>query len=83
MNAFLSVTHGSAQPAKFLEMYVLCSAPSDPIIVLTAYHSHYNGAPDKDATPIVFVGKGITFDSGGISIKPSAVSLKSTVIERI
>ncbi len=31
----------------------------------------YNGA-GKDDKPIVLVGKGITFDSGGISIKPSA-----------
>ena len=30
----------------------------------------YRGA-DKDSKPYVFVGKGITFDSGGISIKPS------------
>ncbi|MBO1254355.1 leucyl aminopeptidase [Alteromonas sp. 5E99-2] len=32
---------------------------------------HYNGG-EKDAAPIVFVGKGLTFDSGGISIKPGA-----------
>ncbi len=31
----------------------------------------YNGA-DKDVKPIVLVGKGITFDTGGISIKPGA-----------
>ena len=31
----------------------------------------YRGAPRSQA-PIVLVGKGITFDSGGISIKPSA-----------
>jgi leucyl aminopeptidase len=31
----------------------------------------YSGAQKKDA-PIVLVGKGITFDSGGISIKPAA-----------
>lgn len=31
----------------------------------------YNGGR-KGARPIVFVGKGITFDSGGISIKPGA-----------
>lgn len=31
----------------------------------------YNGAP-KSQKPVVFVGKGVTFDSGGISIKPSA-----------
>ena len=30
---------------------------------------HYNGAGD-DSKPIVFVGKGLTFDSGGISLKP-------------
>lgn len=31
----------------------------------------YNGAA-KSSAPVVLVGKGITFDSGGISIKPSA-----------
>jgi len=31
---------------------------------------HYNNAPNTK--PVVFVGKGITFDSGGISLKPSA-----------
>ncbi len=30
----------------------------------------YFGASDKAAAPIVLVGKGITFDSGGISLKP-------------
>ena len=29
----------------------------------------YKGAPDSDAKPIVLVGKGLTFDSGGISLK--------------
>ncbi|KAM6494184.1 leucine aminopeptidase [Amanita muscaria] len=53
MNTFLSVTHGSSEPAKFLEI-------------------HYNGHPDKDAKPLALVGKGITFDSGGISLKPGA-----------
>jgi len=32
---------------------------------------HYTGA-EKTKAPVVLVGKGITFDSGGISIKPSA-----------
>ena len=31
---------------------------------------HYNGGPKK-APPVVLVGKGITFDAGGISIKPA------------
>ncbi|KAF5348443.1 hypothetical protein D9757_012785 [Collybiopsis confluens] len=51
LNTFLSVTHGTDEPAKFLEI-------------------HYKGAPQKDAQPVAFVGKGITFDSGGISLKP-------------
>ncbi|KAF8761187.1 Cytosol aminopeptidase family, catalytic domain [Rhizoctonia solani] len=33
---------------------------------------HYKGASEPNAQPLVFVGKGITFDSGGISLKPSA-----------
>jgi leucyl aminopeptidase len=33
--------------------------------------ARYNGAPKTEA-PIVLVGKGITFDTGGISIKPAA-----------
>ncbi len=32
---------------------------------------HYSGAAKKEP-PVVLVGKGITFDTGGISIKPSA-----------
>ncbi|WP_301099239.1 leucyl aminopeptidase [Otariodibacter sp.] len=32
----------------------------------------YKNNPNPDAKPIVLVGKGLTFDSGGISIKPSA-----------
>ena len=31
----------------------------------------YNGAGEADVRPLVLVGKGITFDSGGISIKPA------------
>ncbi|KAK7063581.1 leucine aminopeptidase [Favolaschia claudopus] len=56
MRTFLSVTNGSAEPAKFLEI-------------------HYKGAPTPDAKPLVLVGKGITFDTGGISIK-SATDMK-------
>lgn len=52
MGAFLSVTKGSDEPCRFLEL-------------------KYNGNPQNtDVT--VLVGKGVTFDAGGISIKPSA-----------
>ncbi|KAJ7239777.1 cytosol aminopeptidase family, catalytic domain-containing protein [Mycena haematopus] len=53
MRTFLSVTRGSVEPAKFLEI-------------------HYKGAASPGEKPLVLVGKGITFDSGGISIKPAA-----------
>ncbi len=32
----------------------------------------WRGAADPEAPPIAFVGKGVTFDTGGISIKPAA-----------
>jgi len=51
MNALLSVTKGSEEPAK--------------LIIL-----EYKGGND-DEPPVVLVGKGVTFDTGGISIKPS------------
>src|SRR5690606_25659979 len=40
---------------------------ADPRLIIM----EYNGAP-KSKKPICYVGKGLTFDSGGISIKPSA-----------
>jgi leucyl aminopeptidase len=32
----------------------------------------WNGTGNPNAKPVVFVGKGVTFDTGGISIKPAA-----------
>ena len=52
MNTLLSVSRGSAEPAKLIAL-------------------EYRGAK-KDTKPIVLVGKGVTFDTGGISIKPAA-----------
>ena len=52
MGAFLSVTHGSVQPAK-----LVCV--------------EYRGAK-PDQRPVALVGKGITFDTGGISLKPGS-----------
>ncbi|KAK2575899.1 hypothetical protein KPH14_007267 [Odynerus spinipes] len=51
MGSFLSVSRGSCEPPKFLEI-------------------SYKGADNEP--PIAFVGKGVTFDAGGISIKPSS-----------
>lgn len=51
MGLFLSVTSGSSEPAKFLEIT-------------------YKGDSNASQDLIGLVGKGITFDSGGISLKP-------------
>lgn len=59
MGSFLSVARGSYEPPRF--------------IVLR--HPGKTPAKTKGKTPsgpVVLVGKGITFDSGGISIKPAA-----------
>ncbi len=57
MGSFLAVAQGSEEPLRFIVL-------------------QYEGAPGngrKQASPpIVLVGKGITFDTGGISIKPAA-----------
>jgi leucyl aminopeptidase len=56
MGSFLSVAKGSSEAPRFIVM-------------------HYKGktnAKSKSSGPIVLVGKGITFDTGGISIKPAA-----------
>ncbi|MDR2014270.1 MAG: leucyl aminopeptidase [Azoarcus sp.] len=60
MGALLSVARGSCQEPRFIVM-------------------HYRGGQGKGGKnassrprPIVLVGKGITFDSGGISLKPGA-----------
>jgi leucyl aminopeptidase len=57
MGAFLAVAQGSNEPLRFIVM-------------------HYEGAPavpkKGGQAPVVLVGKGITFDTGGISIKPAA-----------
>jgi leucyl aminopeptidase len=52
MGSYLSVAHGSDEPAKFIVL-------------------RHNGR-GGDGYDLGVVGKGITFDSGGISIKPAA-----------
>jgi leucyl aminopeptidase len=54
MGALLSVSHGSEEDAKLI---ILKYTPRDAV------------AQDGDSL-LAFVGKGITFDSGGISLKP-------------
>lgn len=59
MGSFLSVARGSDEPPRFI---VLRHTPKAPA----------RKSAKANAGPVVLVGKGITFDSGGISIKPAA-----------
>ncbi len=56
MGALLAVAKGSRQPPKF---------------IVLEYRGLPRGTQGARAKPLVLVGKGITFDSGGISIKPA------------
>ena len=62
MGSFLSVARGSYEPPVFI---VLRYTP--PAAAKTAGKT----AAKTNKAPIVLVGKGITFDAGGISIKPA------------
>ncbi|WEK48602.1 MAG: leucyl aminopeptidase [Candidatus Kaistia colombiensis] len=57
MRALLGVAQGSVRPPRLVAM-------------------HWNGSKSKDSKdgkdkPVAFVGKGVVFDTGGISIKPA------------
>ncbi|MDT7526249.1 MULTISPECIES: leucyl aminopeptidase [Idiomarinaceae] len=52
-----------------MNAYLAVGRGSEHESILSLMH-YQGGAPDQ--APIVLVGKGLTFDSGGISIKPSA-----------
>ena len=57
MGSFMAVSQGSAQPLRF--------------IVLRYEGASKTQGTAKGQAPTVLVGKGITFDTGGISIKPA------------
>lgn len=70
---YANINVRTVEPAEMSELgmnaYLAVGRGSEHEPVLTLIE--YNGAADSQA-PIVLVGKGLTFDSGGISIKPSA-----------
>ncbi|GAB2677071.1 leucyl aminopeptidase [Aliiglaciecola sp. 3_MG-2023] len=70
-NEFDSLTIESVNEAQMAELemnsYLAVGRGSVNESIMTIIH--HNGGP-KDQAPVVLVGKGLTFDSGGISIKP-------------
>jgi leucyl aminopeptidase len=57
MNALLAVGQGSARPSRLIVM---------------EWHGAKATGDAESKKPLAFVGKGVTFDTGGISIKPAA-----------
>ena len=55
-------------------LYAVGKGSSEPGCLIV---SHYDGA-DKNPKPLVLVGKGVTFDTGGISLKsrPAMTGMK-------
>lgn len=68
-NLTVSTVEESEMAELGMNAYLAVGRGSEHESVLTLLH--YQGAAD-DQAPIVLVGKGLTFDAGGISIKPSA-----------
>ncbi|MDR2335402.1 MAG: leucyl aminopeptidase [Burkholderiaceae bacterium] len=62
--------HGPAEVAK-LGMGAFMAVAQGSAEQLRFIELRYNGAAKSEA-PVVLVGKGITFDTGGISLKPAA-----------
>ncbi len=58
MGALLGVAQGSARPAR--------------VAIMTWNGLGASGSKSKRTKPVCFIGKGVTFDTGGISLKPGA-----------
>ncbi len=69
MNALLGVGQGSAFESQLAIMQWNGASTSD---AKGKKDKKSKKGDDQGAAPIAFVGKGVTFDTGGISIKPSA-----------
>ena len=57
---------------KKLKMGALLSVTAGTVEPAKTIIMEYKGSKKADAKPYVLIGKGVTFDSGGISIKPGA-----------
>lgn len=66
MNALLGVGQGSEHESRMVVMHWNGLKGAKP-----AKGKGAKGKSDSSARPIAFIGKGVTFDTGGISIKPA------------
>eukprot|EP01135_Chromosphaera_perkinsii_P004637 Nk52_evm30s292 gene=Nk52_evmTU30s292 len=70
--ASLSVTVRDEDWVKSKKMGAFLSVSEGARTPLKMLEIHYRNAPVKDSKPVILVGKGVTFDTGGYSLKPAA-----------
>lgn len=66
----LAVGRGSATPPRFVRLDYRPGAPGEQVGPRTARASRGRAGGRGSERPVVLVGKGITYDTGGLSIKP-------------
>lgn len=75
MNSYLAVGRGSENPPQMAVIHYKGASDDKTLSDQNAATAPNTAAPTAqhaaNAAPIVLVGKGLTFDTGGISIKPS------------
>jgi|GEM_PF-155535 len=70
MNGILAVGQGSIAPPRLIIMEYKGLPLGRSDAGLAEPRSGFSGAKVSDVRPIALVGKGVTFDSGGLNIKP-------------
>ncbi|MFM2322071.1 MAG: putative cytosol aminopeptidase [Pseudomonadota bacterium] len=64
-----SLTKAAIEKAGMGALLAVAQGSDEPLRFITL---EYKGVAKKKQKPVVLVGKGVTFDSGGISLKPAA-----------
>ncbi len=67
MGAFKAVAQGSAEPLRFVVLRYQGRSKS-----AKSARAERSGKASRADAPVVLIGKGITFDTGGVSLKPAA-----------
>lgn len=68
----VSIEVWSEKKLKSENMQLLLAVGKGSLTPPRMIHIKYRPAQNKSARPLAFVGKGITFDTGGLDVKPSA-----------
>lgn len=70
MGGVIGVSKGSSEKPRFIIAEYWGNPSSHSFSVKTSAGKKVTAGKGKNQAPLVFVGKGVTFDSGGINLKP-------------